>query len=120
MKRKNEIEQELDQKEFENDIGKDLAQQYRKLNIEEKLREDANKYVVGVLYFTSTLVFFEVLWWLLSSILGPITLGILEAFFETMTPFMHVVFLIMAISSAITWKSPITYILKLTPNGWYD
>ncbi|MGN8226633.1 hypothetical protein [Gracilimonas sp. BCB1] len=119
MKKKNEIEQELDQKEFENDIGKDLAQQYRKLNIEEKLREDANKYVVSLLYFTSTLVFFEVLWWLLSAILVPITLGILGAFFETMTPFMHVAFLIMAISSAFTWKSPIIYILKLTPNGWY-
>lgn len=120
MKRKNEIEQELDQKEFEYEIGRDLSQQYRKLNIEEKLREDANKYVVGVLYFTTTLVFFEVLWWLLSKILVPISLGILEAFFATMTPVMHIVFLIMAISSAFTWRSPIVYILKLTPNGWYD
>ncbi len=120
MKRKNEIEQELDQKEFENDIGRDLDHQYRKLNIEEKLREDANKYFVGIIYFLTTIIFFEVLWWLLSAILVPITLGILEGFFEAMTPFMHVAFLIMAISSSITWKSPIIYILKLTPNGWYD
>ncbi|WP_421774825.1 hypothetical protein [Gracilimonas sp.] len=120
MKRKNEIEQELDQKEFENDIGKDLAQQYRKLSIEEKLRENANKYVVGIMYFTTTIIFFEVLWWLVSTLFSRITLGFLEAFFTTMTPYMHVAFLIMAISSAFTWKSPIIYILKLTPNGWYD
>lgn len=118
MKRKNEIEQKLDQKEFENDIGRDLAQQYRRLNIEEKFREDANKYVVGMMYFLTTIIFFELLWWLVSASLSRLSLGFLEAFLVEMTPVMHVTFLIMAIYSAFTWKSPIIYILKLTPNGW--
>ncbi|MEQ8525777.1 hypothetical protein [Gracilimonas sp.] len=118
MKRKNEIEQELDQKEFENDIGRDLAQEYRKIDIEEKLRQDANKYVVGLMYFITTLVFFEGLWWLISTSMAKMTVGFLGAFFSAMTPFMHISFLIMAIYSAFTWKSPIIYVLKLTPNGW--
>ena len=118
MKRKNEIEQELDRKEFENEIGRDLAQEYQRLDIEEKLQQDANKYVVGVMYFITTMVFFEMLWWLVSTSLARLTIGFLSAFFSTMTPFMHITFLIMAIYSAFTWKSPIIYVLKLTPNGW--
>jgi hypothetical protein len=115
---KNEIEQDLDEKEFENEIGRDLASQYNQLTNQEKLMEGKNKYAIGALHFFTTLLFFEVLFWLITTLANRMTLGFTVSFFEQLSPFIHLAIFILAIYSAFTLKSPIIYILKLTPNGW--
>jgi hypothetical protein len=115
---KNEIEQELDRKEFENEIGRDLASRYHQLSNQEKLMQGKNKYVIGVTHFFVTIAFFEVFYWLMKALVNGISLGFTAPFFELLFPSIHFVFLIMAIYSAYSLKSPIIYILKLMPNGW--
>lgn len=119
MKRKNEIEQELDQKEFESEIHRDLDSQYRKIDVEEQFYKDKNVVVIGVINFLSTLVVFEVLYWLLKTLTNFFTAGILIPFFAQMNPFIHLAIIILGIHALITRKSAIVYILKLMPNGWY-
>lgn len=118
MKRKNEIEQELDQKEFESEIDRDLAHEYRKIDVEEMFYKDKNKYVVGALNFFSTLVVFEVLYWLLKTLINFFTLGFTLPVFEQLNPFVHVAILILGIHAVYTRKTAVIYILKLMPNGW--
>lgn len=115
---KNEIEQELDQKEFENELGRDLASHYNQLTNKERLMEGKNAYLIGATHFFTSIVFFEVLYWLIKALINGMSLGFTEPFFEFLFPFNHLVFLIMGIYSAYTLKSPIIYILKLMPNGW--
>jgi acetylglutamate synthase len=119
MKKKNEIEQELDRKEFENEVGRDLASQYQKIEVEEKLTQGKNKYVIGAMNFFSTFVFFEVFYWCVSTIVNYVTFGLTTGFFMQLSIFVHTAILVLAIYSLITHKSPIVYILKMTPNGWF-
>ncbi|WP_395086309.1 hypothetical protein [Gracilimonas sp.] len=42
MRKKNKIEQELDRKKFENEIGRGVNSQYHRVEVHEKMYEDKN------------------------------------------------------------------------------
>lgn len=115
MKKKNKIEQELDRKEFENEIGRDLSTQYRKIDVDEKLIEGKNPYVLGFLHFISTFIFFELLYWLVKTNINFFTLGITLTVFEKLTPFIHLAVLILSINAVIMKKSVVDVIIDRWP-----
>ncbi|MEX0609895.1 MAG: hypothetical protein WD016_07955 [Balneolaceae bacterium] len=53
---KNKIEQELDQKEFENELGRDLQLEYHNLETEEQSLKGKNKYVIAGIHFFGTII----------------------------------------------------------------
>lgn len=115
MKRKNKIEQELDEKEFENEIGRDLNSQYQRIGVHEKMHEDKNPYVIGAMNFFSTLFFFEIFYWLIKTLINAFTLGFTSGFFQTMDPFLHIAVLILSISSVIKKRSAVEVVIDRWP-----
>lgn len=115
MKKKNKIEQELDEKEFENEINRDLSSQYQRINVYEKMHEDKNPYVIGAMNFFSTLFFFELFYWLIKIILNYFTLGFTLGFFETMDPFIHLAVLILCITSVVKKRSAVDVVIDRWP-----
>lgn len=115
MKKKNEIEQELDQKEFEKELNRDLSDQYNRIDSFEKLHEDKNPYVLAAINFFSTFLFFEVFYWLTKIIVNFFTLGFSAGFFETMDPFIHIAALIMAVAAIIKKRSAIEVVIDRWP-----
>lgn len=81
MKRKNKIEQELDRKEFENEIGKDLHLQYQRLDNQEKLISGKNKYVLAAIHFFGTTFFILGFYFLLKILSIRFSMGYLAPFF---------------------------------------
>jgi hypothetical protein len=55
MRKKNEIEQELNEKELDADLHKDLNSHYSHLEVLERVYKDKNPYVIGALNFLTTL-----------------------------------------------------------------
>ncbi|MEX0722937.1 MAG: hypothetical protein WD357_02380 [Gracilimonas sp.] len=115
MKKKNEIEQELDRKEFENEINRDLSSQYQRIDVFERMHEDKNPYVIGVMNFFSTVLFFEVLYWLVKTLINYFTFGFTAGFFETMGSFIHIAVLILAVSSVIKKRSAVEVVIDRWP-----
>ncbi|MEX0844037.1 MAG: hypothetical protein WD022_02105 [Balneolaceae bacterium] len=115
MKKKNKIEQELDRKEFENDINRDLSSEYRRRDIFEKMHEGKNPYVIGGMNFFSTLLFFEVFYWLIKTLINSFTLGFTAIYFEIMDPFIHIAVLILSLSSVIKKRSAVEVVIDRWP-----
>lgn len=115
MKKKNKIERELDRKEFENEIGRDLHSQYQRINVHEKMHEDKNPYFIGAMNFFFTLFFFGLLYFLVKLILNYFTLGFTIGFFELMDPFIHLAILILSISSVIHKRSAVEFVIDRWP-----
>lgn len=115
MKKKNDIEQELDRKEFENDLGKDLFDEYHRMEVREKLFQHKNKYVLGLMNFFTTLIFFEVSYWLLKINVNYFSLGATLDFFKVMNPFIHGAILILCIYSVIKKHSAVDVLIDRWP-----
>lgn len=115
MKKKNEIEQELDQKEFENELGRDLSSQYKSIDVLEKLHENKNPYVIGVMNFFSTLFFFEIFYLLVKFLINVFTVGFTAGFFATMDPFIHLAVLILCITSVVKKRSAVEVVIYRWP-----
>lgn len=115
MKKKNEIEQELDRKEFENEIGRDLKSQYQRIEVHEKMHEDKNPYLIGAMNFFSTLFFFELLYFLLRRVINGFSLGFTTDFFTIMDPFIHLAILILCIMSVIQKRSAVEVVIDRWP-----
>ncbi|MDR9418770.1 hypothetical protein [Gracilimonas sp.] len=115
MKRKNDIEQELDQKEFESELDRDLSTQYRKLDAWEKLHEDKNPYVIAAMNFFASLVFFEAFYFVIKLNINYITLGYTMEFFEVMDPFLHVTFFVISVMAIINKRSAVDVIIERWP-----
>lgn len=115
MKKKNEIEQELDQKEFESEIDRDLSTQYRKIDTWEKLHEGKNPYVIGAMNFFSSLLFFEAFYFVIKWNFNYFTLGYTIGFFESLSPFLHLTFLIISIMSIFQKRSAVDLIIERWP-----
>jgi hypothetical protein len=115
MKKKNKIEQELDRKELEYELNRDVSSKYQSLDVFERMHEDKNPYVLGLMNFFSTLLFFEVFYWLIKMLINYFTLGFTLEFFGTMDPFLHIVVLILAISSVIKKRSAVEVVIDRWP-----
>ncbi|MFD2532414.1 hypothetical protein [Gracilimonas halophila] len=115
MKKKNEIEQELDQKEFENEIGRDLNSQYQRIETHEKMHQDKNPYLIGAMNFFSTLFFFELFYWLVKSFINAFTLGFTAGFFTTMDPYIHIAVFILCIASVVQKRSAVEVVIDRWP-----
>lgn len=115
MKKKNKIEQELDQKEFENELGRDLSSQYKSIDVLEKMHENKNPYVIGAMNFFSTLFFFELFYWLVKRLVNALTLGFTVDFFMTMDPFIHLAVLILCITSVVKKRSAVEVVIDRWP-----
>ncbi|MDZ7756040.1 hypothetical protein [Rhodohalobacter sp.] len=89
MRKKNDIESELDQKEFENEIDRDLSDQFNKLDVQEKLTKDKNPYVLGFMNFFVPLVFLEAFYWVIKANVNFFSFGLSLEFFGKMDPFIH-------------------------------
>lgn len=57
MRKKNEIEQKLDEKQLEADLHRELNSQYSNIEILKKFYKNKNHYVLGVMNFFFTLIF---------------------------------------------------------------
>ncbi|MBD3615558.1 MAG: hypothetical protein HUJ22_03220 [Gracilimonas sp.] len=115
MKKKNKIEQELDRKEFENEIGRDLSSQYKSIEAHEKMHKDKNPYVIGAMNFFSTLFFFEFLYWMIKLNVNFFTYGFTVSFFARMDPFFHLAVLILCIYAVIQKKSVVEIVIDRWP-----
>ncbi|WP_103664834.1 hypothetical protein [Gracilimonas amylolytica] len=115
MRKKNEIEQKLDEKELEADLHRDLSSQYSNIEVIQKLYEDKNPYVIGVMNFFFTLVFFELLYFLVKTLINSMTLGFTGEFFFTLNPFVHIIILILCITSVINRKSAVEVVIDRWP-----
>jgi hypothetical protein len=115
MKKKNEIEQELDQKEFENELARDLGHQYDKIGVKEKLTEGKSPIVIGAMNFFVTLIFFEAFYWVIKININFFTLGFTLNFFSMLDPIMHLAFLIVSIHSVFAKKSAADVIIDKWP-----
>lgn len=115
MRKKNEIEQKLDEKELESDLHKDLNSQYSRIEVLEKFYEDKNPYVLGLMNFFSTLFFFELLFILIRSLVNNMTLGFTVGFFSKLSPFVHFAILILCIASVIKRRSAVEVVIDRWP-----
>lgn len=115
MKRKNKREQKLDQKEFENELNRDLSDQYNKLDVKEKFFEGKNKYVIGAMNFFSTLIFFGLFYWLVKLNINYFTYGFTIEFFDKMDPYLHLAILILSVNSVIQKKSAVEGVIDNWP-----
>lgn len=115
MKKKNEIEQELDQKEFENEIGRDLHSQYQRIEVKEKMHEDKNPFLIGAMNFFSTLFFFGLLYFLVKLNLNYYTLGFTIGFFNLMDPFIKLAILFLSVNSVIQKRSAVEVVIDRWP-----
>ena len=115
MKKKNEIEQELDRKEFENEIGRDLNDQYNKLHVQEQLLKGKNKYVIAAMNFFITMVILEGFYWILKANVNYFSFGASLEIFALLDPFMHLLFLILSIISVVRKKSVVESIIDRWP-----
>lgn len=111
MKKRNEIEQELDQKELENEIGKDLASQYNRREAEEKLLEGKSIYVIGAINFFGTLFFSLVFYFIVRWIFNYMTMGYASGIFAILNPLAYGISIVMSVAAVIKKKSPLDKIL---------
>lgn len=89
---KNKIQQELDRKEFENDIGKDLKLMYEELDAKEKFYANHNKYTVAAFHFFGTLIVCYITFYglkLLFNVFFGTALAMLGISFAWLTPLIH-------------------------------
>ncbi len=115
MKKKNEIEQDLDQKEFENELSRDLSSEYNRINVQQKQLEGKNVYVIAAMHFFSTLIFFEALYWVLKWNINYFTLGTTINFFSQLSPFVHVAILILSIHAIFVSRSAVDVFIDKWP-----
>lgn len=115
MRKKNDIETELDQKEFENEIKRDLSDQYNSIEVKEKLTEGKNPYVLSAMNFFVTLVIFEILYWLIKANVNYFTFGFSVDFFGAMDPFIHLVILLLCVLSVLNKRSVLDSIIDRWP-----
>ncbi len=115
MKKKNEREQELDQKEFEKDLHQDLTGQYRRIDVDEKLHKGKNKFAIAAMNFFSTVLCFEVFYWLIKTNVNFITLGYTVDFFKILAPIIHAAILIVSIYAVKKRRSAVDIILERWP-----
>lgn len=115
MKSKNKIEQDLDQKEFENDLNRDLKSEYYRIDVHRKQLEGKNIYLIGAMHFFSTLIFFEVLYWVLKWNINYFTLGTTVEFFSTITPFVHVAILFLSAHAVMVSRSAVDVFIDYWP-----
>lgn len=112
MRKKNKIEQELDQKEFENDLGKDLNLEYQKIDNHESLLRDKNKYVIAAINFFGTLFFPLVIYIGFKFLVRYFTAGYGSGIFTILDPLVYGVLLSLAIIAVVKKKSPLDYLLQ--------
>lgn len=115
MRKKNEIEQKLDEKELESDLYRDLNSEYSRIDVFERFYEDRNPYVIGAMNFFSTLFFFEVLFLLVRNLTINLTLGFTAEFFSVLSPFVNVSILIVSIVSVIKRRSAVEVVIDRWP-----
>jgi hypothetical protein len=115
MRKKNEIEQKLDEKELESDLHRELNSEYSRIDVLEKFYEDRNPYVIGAMNFFSTLFFFELLFLLIRNLTNNMTLGFTVEFFSVLSPFVHVAILILCITSVIKRRSAVEVVIDRWP-----
>lgn len=115
MRKKNEIEQKLDEKELASDLQRDLNSEYSRIDILEKFYEDRNPFVIGAMNFFSTLFFFEILFLLVRSLINFMTLGFMVGFFSVLSPYVHVAILILSIVSVFQRRSAVEVVIDRWP-----
>lgn len=115
MRKKNEIEQELDEKELEAELHRNLNSQYTRIEVLEKLYEDKNPYVIGFMNFFFTLFFFEILFFLIRYLINFMTLGFSAQIFSTLSPFVHIAILMIGLASVIKRKSAVDVVIDRWP-----
>lgn len=115
MKKKNEIEQELDKKEFEKELRRDLDSKYNRVKVEELFYQGKNKYVIGAIHFFSTLIFFEAFYWVVTAFINAFTLGYSQPIFATLSPFVHAGIFILSVSSVVKKKSAVEVVVDRWP-----
>ena len=112
MKKKNDIEKELDQKEFENELDRDLSDQYQKIGTREKFLEDKNPYVIGAINFFGTL-FFTVGFYLAVKLLFlRFAMEFLANVYAILDPLVYGISLVLAIVAVIRKESPLDTLLN--------
>lgn len=105
---KNKLEQELKQKEFENEIERDLNLKYAEQNHHERMHAGKNKYVLSAVYFFGTLVvcyFIYIITIVIINTLFGAVLGYLGVYYSLFKIFVHAAIFILATVSAVKRKS---------------
>lgn len=115
MKKKNEREQELDEKEFENELDRALSSEYREIESRERLYEGTNPWIIGALNFFSTLVFFEIAYWVGHVFFNTVTFGYTRSYFEVLGPVVHMGILALSIHAVIRKKSYVEWVVDKWP-----
>lgn len=112
MKRKNEIEQKLDEKEFESELQRYLSHKDRKNDFREAFLKDKNPYVIAALNFFGTAFIILVFYWMIRFSIRVYSLGFLGDFFFVLDPLVYGVAIALGIIAVIKKKSPLDYILN--------
>ena len=115
MKRKNKVEQELDQKEFENQLERDLSSEYEQRSIREKLREGTNPYVLGLMHFLSSFLFFQVLYFLIKWNLNFFTIGATVTLFANIDLIVQVIIMGISLDSIRRKRSAVDFVIDHWP-----
>jgi uncharacterized membrane protein (GlpM family) len=115
MRKKNRIEQELNQKEFENELNRDLSDQYNQIQVDENLREGTNKYVLAALHFFSTFLFFELFYLLVKLNINYLTLGYTIGLFQILDFFIHIAVLYLSIDAIRKKRSAVEVVIDRWP-----
>ncbi|MEX0719203.1 MAG: hypothetical protein WD059_00960 [Balneolaceae bacterium] len=111
---KNKIEQELDQKEFEKDLGKDLKLESERLDIQEKLYAGRNKYSIAAIHFFGTLFisyFMLIVLRMAYNMFFGTAFAMLGVSFAWMNPFIHGAIWVGAVVSVYQKRSVLDTIL---------
>lgn len=112
MRKKNKIEQELDKKEFENDLGKDLHLEYQKIDNHESLLRGKNKYAIAAINFFGTLFFPLIIYIGIKIMVRNSTAGFGSGIFTVLDPLVYGVLLSLAVIAVVKKKSPLDYLLQ--------
>lgn len=112
MKKKTDIERQLEQKEFEKGIERDLKSEYENIHFQHLL--DRNYHPVGLaaINFFGTLIVCEILFWVIRRGTSMVLMAVPSILTDGIYPAIHVCIVGLSILAIILKRSPLDYMFK--------
>lgn len=113
MKNENKIQRKLKQKEFENELHKDLKLEHQRQKAQESLYQNKNPYVIGLINFFGTLFLGFGFYFAVRMGVNYISGGFLHSVFAVLNPVMYVLIIGAAVVAVVRKKSPLDSLLNI-------
>ncbi len=113
MKNENNTQRKLKQKEFENELHKDLELEHRRQEAQEALYKNKNPYVIGLINFFGTLFLGFGFYFAVRMGVNYVTGGFLHTVFSVLNPVMYVIIIGLAVLAVVRKRSPLDSLFNI-------